>query len=303
MSNKPTVTIGISAYNEEANIKELLLSLLKQNCKYLIINHIIVISDNSTDSTELKVKSVKSIKIKLYKNKRRLGKALTLNKIINLNNSDYLVIIDADTLPYNYHLIENIIKPFSKYSNIGLVGGKVVPLPPKTFIESILYMSKTIKNEIFEKLSKGNNIYLCHGALRAFSKEFTHRLKFHATSSEDAYSYLKCISLGYNFHYEPSAIILYRLPNNLRDHLRQSIRFLRSKKVLNHYFSQNIIKESYFIPFNIKINALYKIISRNFIYAFLYFLILIIAKILSLFKNESKHLWNIAHSSKNLGSI
>jgi len=47
-----TVSIGIPAYNEEANIGKLLSSLIKQKEAGFIIKEIIVVSDQSTDKTD-----------------------------------------------------------------------------------------------------------------------------------------------------------------------------------------------------------------------------------------------------------
>ena len=54
----PTLTIGIAAYNEEANIDALLDSLLAQKTT-IPINEILVVSDASTDKTDEIVLSYK----------------------------------------------------------------------------------------------------------------------------------------------------------------------------------------------------------------------------------------------------
>ena len=51
MSSKPTVTVGISAYNEEHAFPALLESLLKQSQTSFVFEKIIVVSDGSTDNT------------------------------------------------------------------------------------------------------------------------------------------------------------------------------------------------------------------------------------------------------------
>ena len=51
MRKKLTVTIGIPAYNEEANVRNLLVSLLAQKETNFKLQEIIVVSDGSTDKT------------------------------------------------------------------------------------------------------------------------------------------------------------------------------------------------------------------------------------------------------------
>ena len=53
--NTQSITIGIPAYNEEANIKYLLKLLLNQKIKNAAIHEVIVVSDGSTDGTVLQV--------------------------------------------------------------------------------------------------------------------------------------------------------------------------------------------------------------------------------------------------------
>ena len=73
MYKKPTVTIGIPAYNEEANIKNLLDSILSQIQNNFIIDEIIVVSDGSSDKTADIVRSLNNSLINLIEDKERLG--------------------------------------------------------------------------------------------------------------------------------------------------------------------------------------------------------------------------------------
>jgi glycosyltransferase involved in cell wall biosynthesis len=70
---KPTVTIGIPAFNEEANIAHILKALLKQDTSKYILEKIIVSSDASEDNTNAIVKSLKSPLIDLIENTKRDG--------------------------------------------------------------------------------------------------------------------------------------------------------------------------------------------------------------------------------------
>ena len=58
---KPTLSIGIPAFNEEANIYFLLKDLLSQKMDQFNLERIIVNSDGSTDDTIEQVKRIKNI--------------------------------------------------------------------------------------------------------------------------------------------------------------------------------------------------------------------------------------------------
>src|SRR3989344_8939516 len=76
------VSIGIPAYNEEANIKNLLTALLAQKQENFELLEIIVISDGSDDNTVEQAKSLASEKISVIDGKDRKGQAQRQNEIM-----------------------------------------------------------------------------------------------------------------------------------------------------------------------------------------------------------------------------
>src|SRR3989338_7410005 len=105
------VSVGIPAYNEEANIKNLLTALLGQKQDGFELLEIIVVSDGSSDKTADIVRSLNNSLINLIEDKERLGQQARQNQILKMNGSDLLVIIEADTLPADDEFLVNLIKP------------------------------------------------------------------------------------------------------------------------------------------------------------------------------------------------
>lgn len=302
MKNKKiTVSIGIPAYNEEANIKNLLLFLFEQKQVGFKIKEIVVLSDGSNDKTISLAKSVDSNLIKIIDRKIRRGKIICQNEILKLVRNDVLVLLDADIIPANDKFLENLVRPILK-NKADLVAGKVTPLPPYTLVEKVINLSSKIKTDFFEKATEVNEVYLCHGRARAFSQALRKKLHWpeEINSGEDAYSYLFCISNNFKFYYQPKAHILYRSPNSLRDHIKQSVRFMQSKRSMKNYFEKDLVEKAY----RIDTDRFLKIIFDNFISnPFLltsYLLIYVLSKLLSLFRKDNKQLWDISISSKRL---
>src|SRR3990167_2835632 len=98
INEKPTVTIGIQAYNEEANIGNMLKSVLKQREESFVLERILIVLDGCTDNTFRIVKAIakKDRRIKVMHDGKRTGKATRLNQILTKNNSDFVFFIDAD---------------------------------------------------------------------------------------------------------------------------------------------------------------------------------------------------------------
>jgi len=295
---KKTVTIGITAYNETKNIRALLKSLVKQTETDFRLEKIIVISDGSKDSMFSEINAVSDSRIELIQYMQRRGKPYRMNEIAQKNTSDILVTIDADVLPNNSNFLTEIIEPFSFNSKIGIVGGAILPASAEIFFEKILNSSVHFKRRLFESIKAKDNIYLCHGRARAFSKEFLNGFRWKNISCEDAYSYLSCINSGFCFYYAPKAEILYRSPQNLRDHLKQSLRFFSGRPLLDEQFGKSKVRESFYIPITKITLELIKYIAKQPHYAFLYFGLVGYVRLMLVWQKRTSSIWDVSTSSK-----
>src|SRR3989344_7485395 len=171
MSKKLTVTIGIPAYNEEANIGKLLRVLLAQKQNNFVLKEILVVSDGSTDETDNIVTSFNNPAIHLIRNTKRLGQPKVQNLIADKANTDILVLINADVLPRYKNFLAEIIRSFYIDNKIGIVGADTLSANSQTFFEKMIITAREFKKSIYEKVNNGSNVYLCHGRARALSKK------------------------------------------------------------------------------------------------------------------------------------
>jgi glycosyltransferase involved in cell wall biosynthesis len=260
---KVSVAVGVAAYNEGNNIAELLHAILKLRTEKTRVTRCIVVADGCTDDTVSKVRSLKSKRIDLIIHRKRCGQAVSQSKIIKSSTSDYLVLLNGDIQIKDKNFIENIIIPFFKNSKIGLVGGSIEPLPSENKFEEIINYGVAIKQELFEGINHLDNIFLCHGRVRAFSRAFMKTFTWKKIINEDAYSYLSCKKNNFEFYYQPSAAIYYRSPQNLKDHMRQSKRFLYAKKELRKYFTEEDLNYYYAFPIVLTVKVIAKYIVKN----------------------------------------
>lgn len=294
----PTVSIGIAAYNEEENIAKLLNALIRQNEHEFILKEIIVISDGSTDDTVMRIGTILDHKITVIDSKVRVGQALRQNEIIKRYSGDILILLNADIIVDNNEFIVKMITPILENEGIGIVAARVKPLQAAGFFESVINVSVSMKQEMYQKINNANNIYMCHGRARAFNKKFADILRFPAAPGEDAYSYIMCVESGFEFYYEGDAIVYYRSPNNLRDHLRQSKRFIKSRSMLTSLPKSNA-RNYYKIPISLFLFTLVKYVLKKPFHLFVYLGIYFIAQLSSLWYQASA-IWDISVSSKTL---
>src|SRR5579862_6331213 len=96
---EPRLSILISAYNEEKNIREKLLQTLRLNYPEDKVE-ILVVSDGSSDATEDIVRSMQDARIRLHRTSQRRGKTNAQNEGVQLCKGDVVVFSDATTV---YH--------------------------------------------------------------------------------------------------------------------------------------------------------------------------------------------------------
>jgi len=305
MKRKSTVTIGIPAYNEEANIGKLIKSLLSQKQESFVLEKIIVVSDGSTDKTEGMVLAIRNPKIHLIKNSQRLGQPKTQNLIVKESQSDILVFINADVLPKGDNFLEEIIKPFNKDKKVGIVGANTMSAKPRTFFEKVIVTGREFKKSIYMQITVGTTVYLCHGRGRAFSKELYKKIQWPDDCAEDAYSYFFCITNGFKFKFSENSTVIFRSPSNLSGHKKQSDRFVEGKKNLERHFNKNLINSQYHIPLSIFFKQLSRNIVKNPVELPIYFMIVFYLKVIRKISNSvdrsgNYSLWQVTVSSKKI---
>jgi cellulose synthase/poly-beta-1,6-N-acetylglucosamine synthase-like glycosyltransferase len=298
MPIKPSVSIGVPAYNEEANIVQLAAQLLTQKQDNFDLLEIIIVSDGSTDRTVAQAESIRDPRIKIISKHGREGQAEAQNEIIRIFKGDILVLLNADTYLPNDAFLSRMVEPLLADERIGIVGARVVPMPAQNFFEKTINASVAVKTEIYEQINRGDNIYLCHGRGRAFSKRFVVHLHFPRMAGEDAYSYIQCIEHGFSFYYQRQAELLYRSPQTLRDHLKQSKRFFKAKSMWDSHFKRHN-RSYYHIPLKKLIHSSFKHFIQHPILLTYYSLIYILARINALWY-QTTSLWEVSLTSKSV---
>jgi len=300
MEKVKRLTIAISAYNEGKNIKNFLMSVLSQKEEGFKLDNIWVYSDGSTDNTERQVKSIKSPKIVLFSDKKRVGKSSRLNQIYKNLKSDILVQSDADVIFSHPYVIRDLITPLLKDDKVGMTGGNPLPFQGVTWLEKAINYTCEAYNYFRYNVRGGNNVFSADGRLLAYRKELVTKIKVPLDMiANDAYTYYCCLTHNYKYKFAPQAVVNYRSPQNLKDHIKQNTRFLAAPIRMSKYFNPSLIKYETSIPTFIKIKSFLSVFIRHPLSTFLIFIInkycLILAKM-----NEAKMnaKWEMAMSTK-----
>ncbi len=298
MKPKPTVTIGIPAYNEEANIAYLLRSLLAQKRDTFELKEIVVISDGSTDQTDTEVSSVRSSKIKLIRQTKRVGLNALQNWLVKHTSSDILAIVNADVIIKGEKFLDNLIAPLLSDRKIGLTGSRFLSLRMRQSIGRILGNSMEMKRYIYTHLLRPNNVYLCHGSARAFSRGLYKQISWPGDVPEDAYSYFFALQCGFKFSCSPKAEVYLQPSTNLRDHIRQSTRFVRGVSKLKNYFDPKYIDRAYEITPKQMLKATFIYTLKKPLSIPVYLGLMLFVRFINRINDSDQSKFNISESSK-----
>jgi len=301
MNHRHTLTIGVPAYNEGQNILNILRDVLSQKIENVILKEVVVVSDGSTDDTDKKIQSIHDIRIHFIRNDKRRGLAAVQNTIFARSDSDVLVLLQSDIRLGEKNTIFEMIKPILE-DDADLVVPASRELMPNTVVEKILYVSNEMKTHVYESYRKGENIYTCRGIARAFSKKLYQAIQFPKSVGEDAFSYLLTKKNGMKYVFTDKTFVSYRLPSNLSDHKKQSLRFFNSQIMLTTYFDTNFIKAEYDLPKKLVLQAFFVSFLKSPFYTMMYLIIVFYMKFVSLFMMKSEEKWDIAGSSKVISS-
>ena len=120
---EPNVTILITAFNEEAAIREKLENTLAIDYPAAKLD-VLVASDGSTDATDEIVKEFADRGVKLFRQEGRVGKTMTQNNAVEQATGEIILFSDATTL-YAKDVFAHILPPFADES-VGCVAGRLV---------------------------------------------------------------------------------------------------------------------------------------------------------------------------------
>ena len=299
---KPTVTIGIPAYNEADNLDRLLPNLLSQTQSAFRLNQIVVISDKSTDSIRSLSHKYKHQPVRFIFGHTRLGKPARINQLFSTSETDLVVVLDADIKLAHCSALDQLLQAYQPKREI-LFSGSVKPLPPQSLIEQIAFAGIQIW-ELAKIITPGAQMYFCDGSFRAFSKLLYKKMVFPNTSADDAYSYIYCLQHGWQFVFEPQALANYRLPANVRDYWMQQRRYLTSPLVQSFHFSKQEVEMYFSITWAYKLQALLTNVGRNPIFTLGYLLLIIGVKLDLLIRPENtSSKWPILKTTKMVYSL
>lgn len=218
------LSLGIMAYNEEANIGRLLRSVLSQRFNHGFLKEIYVVASGCTDGTEEIVREFmkQDKRIELLIQVKREGKASAINLFLSKASGDIFILESGDTVPEEGTL-DKLVAPF-KIPNIGMTGAHPIPVNSNnTFLGFTVHLMWTLHHKIALMTPKLGELV----AFRNFVREIPVD-----TAVDEASIEAIVRDAEYKLFYVHDAIVHNRGPENIRDFIKQRRRISAGHKHL-----------------------------------------------------------------------
>src|SRR6266702_7768033 len=206
-------SVGVMAYNEEANIAHALDSILGQELTAKRIREVIVVASGCEDRTCAIVAGIASRepRVHLIEQARREGKASAINCFIGVAQCPVLVMMSADVVVEDGAL-DALLRHFEDLA-VGMVGAHPTPVNGVgTFLGHAVHLQWRLHDQIARVSPKLGEMVAFRNVVPSIPLD---------TAVDELSIQALITQLGYRLVYEPRAIVYNRGPATVRDFLRQ----------------------------------------------------------------------------------
>lgn len=206
-------SVGVMAYNEQANIADALYSILRQKLCTGPIAELIVVASGCEDATPAIVADIArhDARVRLIEQERREGKASAINLFISAAQSPVLVMVSADVLVKDGTL-EALLRHFRDPA-VGMAGGHPTPVNSETtFLGHAVHLQWRLHDRIARHSPKLGEIVAFRNVVPSIPID---------TAVDEISIQALVTQLGYRLVYEPAAVVYNRGPSTVPEFLRQ----------------------------------------------------------------------------------
>ncbi len=212
-NEKIRCSVGVTAYNEEANIGSLLDALINQHLYEVEITEIIVVASGCTDNTVPIVREYqkKDPRIKLFVQERREGKISAVNLFLRHAREDICVLESGDTMPRE-DAIEKLVLPF-RDPKVGMTGAHKVPLnTPEHIVGLFTHLRLKMEHQLSMEIPRLGELIAFRKVLDRIPPD---------VAMDEAFVEALVIKRGMQVRYAPDAIVYNCGPTTVGDFIRQ----------------------------------------------------------------------------------
>lgn len=240
---QPTVTFGVPSKNEQDNIYETIVRIAEIDYPKDKFD-IIVINDGSTDNTLAEMNRAKAdvkksgVDVKVIDWKKNLGKRHGMAACVNASTSEIMIFVDSDSF-----IEKDTTRELIKYFRNPKVGATTAHCYVANENTNLLTKIQAVRYFVAFKAYKGaesvfGTVTCCSGSCSAYRRkyiapEIDNWLKQRfmgvvCTYGDDRSLTNILLRAGYDALYAPNAKVYTFAPDNLRQYLKQQLRWKKS---------------------------------------------------------------------------
>jgi cellulose synthase/poly-beta-1,6-N-acetylglucosamine synthase-like glycosyltransferase len=220
-------SVGVTAYNEEANIGHLLDALLNQHLYDVEITEIIVVASGCTDNTVPIVAqyAADNPTVKLINQPRREGKTAAINLFLAHAREAICVLESGDTLPAE-NTVEHMVRMFAD-PTVGMVGAHKIPVnTPDHLVGLFTHLRLRLEHQLCLEIPRLGEMIAFRKVLERIPPD---------VAMDEAFVEAFIVRRGMSVRYAPDAVVYNTGPDTIRDFVTQRRRnhaghlYLKSK--------------------------------------------------------------------------
>jgi cellulose synthase/poly-beta-1,6-N-acetylglucosamine synthase-like glycosyltransferase len=249
-SSLPSVSILISAYNEEKVIDDRIENIKNLDYDFSKVE-LIIGSDCSSDETN-KILNQKSrdynwIKTRIYTNRR--GKANVLNDLVQIAQNEFLVFTDANT-KFEKDALINLVSGFNDDKVGGVCGRLILEEPKDNFDKSNrekLYWK--YETQIKKLEGKLGILIAANGGIYAIKKNLFIKFSSDKAITDDLYQTFAILNQDYNFLYAFDAVAIEETSKEIITEFRRKVRFASTNFQTMSYFKKLLFGNKFILSY------------------------------------------------------
>lgn len=218
----PPISVVISAYNEEQNIKLRIENLV--DCGYSDME-VVFVDDCSTDHTFELAEMFLALYFpnhKLLHNEKQMGTSASYNRAIRTTSNEIVVVTDAD-VRFKKDALFRLMDRLMSNPKIGAVSGDLQPEPTDSVPGELEEKYRSVYGMMCQWESAHGSTFNFNGALMAFRKSAEKEIN-DRTGADDTNVAFAVIRNGYRAVYEKTAVVYEKVPGSFTIQTKQKIR-------------------------------------------------------------------------------
>ena len=297
LNKRFTATVGIpTCYGKRAILKTLESIRASEGT---VIDRIVVIADRTPFAPEVR-KEIEDLGVMFIWNDTEGSQPKKIKQMVDLCDTDILITTQDDVI-FDAHAAAEIVNAFCTSDAVTMVSTVIEPLPPKTFVESVLSAAVRIPFRIAKMWNGGDNYLSASGRCLSFRTNLIKKFRIPADMvNGDAFLYFENKRLGGKMCHAIRSVAYIRQPQTVRDQIGPSSRYQIQQDELASYFDVDLTPE-YRIPFFVGFSASAIELFRHPINTAFYLPLLAYTRIFRQpVKKAYNPLWDLDHSTKDL---